>query len=86
MVAVRDQSEWCDFVWYINLLDENDMDDLFFIEDICEAAQDVAYRETYYGSVFGGTTIQLPFGFVQWHQGKMQFHHDFEKVRRLVEG
>ena len=86
MGAVRDQSEWCDFVWYINLLDENDMDDLFFIEDICEAAQDVAYRETYYGSVFGGTTIQLPFGFVQWHQGKMQFHHDFEKVRRLVEG
>lgn len=86
MGAACDQREWCDFVWYINLLDENDMDDLFFIEDICEAAQAVAYRETYYGSVFGGTTIQLPFGSVQWHQRKLQFRHDYEKIKRLVDG
>ena len=84
MGAVRDGAEWSDFVWYINLLDENDTDDIFFIEDICNAVQKVAHEETYYGSSYGGTTIQLPFGFVQWHQGQLQFHHDYEKIIKLL--
>jgi hypothetical protein len=37
----------------------------------------------------GGSTIQLPFGFLQMHAPKsenlMQFHHSFKKVRSLVE-
>lgn len=82
--AVRDRDEWSDFVWYINLLGENDTDEIFFIEDICEAVQAVAHKETYYGSSYGGTTIQLPFGFVQWHQGQLQFHHDYYKLCRLL--
>ena len=84
MGAVRDSSEWSDFVWYINLLEENNTDDIFFIEDICNAAQENAQEETYYGSAYGGTTIQLPFGFVQWHQGKLQFHHDYNKLKLLL--
>lgn len=84
MGAVRNRDEWSDFVWYINLLGENDTDDLFFIEDICEAVQAVAHKETYYGSSYGGTTIQLPFGFVQWHQGQLQFHHNYDKLRQLL--
>lgn len=83
--AVRDSSEWSDFVWYINLLGENDTDDIFLIEDVCEAVQSVAHKETYYGSSNGGTTIQLPFGFVQWHQGQLQFHHSYEKIRTLLQ-
>ena len=83
MGAVRDNKEWSDFVWYVNLLDENDTDDIFFIEDICNAVQEVASEETYYGSSFGGTTIQLPFGFVQWHQGQLQFHHNYDKLCKL---
>lgn len=86
MGAVRDSDEWSDFVWYINLLGENDTNDIFFIEDICNAVQDVAISETYYGSSYGGTTIQLPFGFVQWHQGQLQFHHNYEKIYRLLKG
>lgn len=85
MGAVCDSAEWSDFVWYINLLDEINLDNIFFIEDICKAAQTVAYDETYFGSSYGGTTIQLPFGFVEWHHGKMQFHHKYEKVKALVE-
>lgn len=85
MGAVRDRGEWSDFVWYINLLGENDTDDLFFIEDVCEAVQAVAHKETYYGSSYGGTTIQLPFGFVQWHQGQLQFHHNYDKLRDLLQ-
>ena len=84
MGAVHDCSEWSDFIWYINLLEENDTDALFFIEDICNAAQEVAYEETYYGSTRGGTTIQLPFGFVQWHQGQLQFHHNYDKLQKLL--
>lgn len=84
MGAVRDSDEWSDFVWYINLLGENNADDIFFIEDICNAVQNVAQSETYYGSSYGGTTIQLPFGFVQWHQSQLQFHHDYDKICNLL--
>lgn len=84
MGAVCDSKEWSDFVWYINLLGENNTDDLFFIEDICNTVQKVAKDETYYGFSYGGTTIQLPFGFVQWHQGQLQFHHSYEKLCALL--
>lgn len=82
--AAADRSEWSDFVWYINLLGEHDIDDIILIDDICTASRKVARDETYCGSKNGGTTIQLPFGFVQWHQGKLQFHHTYDKVSQLV--
>lgn len=84
MGAVRDPEEWSDFVWYINLLEENDVDAVFSIPDLCKAAAKVASEETYYSTTNGGTTIQLPFGFVQWHQRQLQFHHNFDKVSRLL--
>lgn len=80
MGAVRDREEWSDFVWYINLLEENDVDAVFSIADLCEAAARAAFEETYYSATNGGTTIQLPFGFVQWHQGQLQFHHNYDKL------
>lgn len=84
MGAVLDRSEWSDFIWYINLLGENDTDDIFYIEDICNAVQQVAKEETYFSSTNGGTTIQLPFGFVQWHQGQLQFHHNYDKLYAIL--
>lgn len=45
MGAVYDSKEWSDFVWYINLLGENNTDDIFFIENICNAVQKVAKDE-----------------------------------------
>lgn len=83
MGAVANKEEWSEYVWYINLLDENNSDDIFHIERICEGAKRVSEKETYFSSTNGGTTIQLPFGFVQWHQGQMQFHHNFDKVKDL---
>lgn len=85
MGAAKDPKEWSEFVWYINLLGENDTDEIFHIEDICDAAVKVARRETFYGDSNGGTTIQLPFGFVQWHQRKLQFHHSYAKICSLLE-
>lgn len=84
MGAVRDQEEWSDFVWYINLLEENNVDAIFSIPELCKAAVSVASEETYYSSTNGGTTIQLPFGFVQWHQGQLQFHHGYSKLINLL--
>lgn len=82
--AAKDKNEWSDYVWYKNMLDENDVDEVFLIEDICKASSSVSLAETYYGSSNGGTTIQLPFGFVQWHQAQLQFHHNYDKVSRLL--
>ena len=84
MGAAYDSNEWSDFIWYINLLGENNTDNILFIEDICNAVQNVAYQETYYGSLHGGTTIQLPFGFVQWHQKQLQFHHNYDKLYDIL--
>ena len=84
MGAVKEKTEWSEYVWYKNLLDENDVDEIFSIEKICNVIQKYAKQETYYGAKNGGTTIQLPFGFVQWHKKQMQFHHDFEKIKKLL--
>lgn len=84
MGAAEDKNEWSDYIWYINRLGENTVDKIFHIKTICEAAKKAAVSETCYGVSNGGTTIQLPFGFVQWHQGKMQFHHSYKKLCDLT--
>lgn len=84
MGAIQNHNEWSDYIWYINLLGENDIDQVFSIEEICNSARTVAYDRTYFSTTNGGTTIQLPFGFVQWHQKKLQFHHKFEKICNIL--
>ena len=85
MGAAKNQQEWSEYVWYINQLGENDVDQIFHIDELCQAAGNIAQKETYYSDKNGGTTIQLPFGFVQWHQAQMQFHHSYEKIRTLLQ-
>lgn len=82
--AAKNKSEWSDHIWYINLLAENETDEIFEISKICEAASKFANIETFYGDSNGGTTIQLPFGFVQWHQHQLQFHHNYYKIKSLM--
>lgn len=82
--AAKNCIDWSDHIWYINCLHENPVDELFNIRDLCAACQQCANEEIYYGTTNGGTTIQLPFGFVQWHQAKMQFHHKYEKIKQLL--
>ncbi|MDE5593457.1 MAG: hypothetical protein K2I75_05945 [Clostridiales bacterium] len=83
--AVKNKEEWSDFIWYKNMLGENAVDEVFDIVDICKAASRKADEEVYFGAANGGTTIQLPFGFVQWHQRQLQFHHSYSKVSALLE-
>lgn len=88
--GAKNPSDWAQFVWYRNELGETSVDSIYRISDICKAAQDTAVRDTFFGRVNGGSTIQLPFGFVQWHSpqktfpGSMQFHHRFESVAQIV--
>lgn len=84
MGAVRSPEEWAQFLWYINLLGEHKVDALFSIDKVCDAAKKNASQQTYYTSTNGGTTIRLPFGFVQWHQGQLQFHHDYDKISQML--
>lgn len=77
----KDRIDWADIIWYKNELGENDVDGLFSIKEIGIKLPPTAE----YGTRTGGSTIQLPFGFVQWHQGCMQFHHNYEKIKELTE-
>ena len=82
------KSDWANIIWYRNELYENAMDDLFYVDDVKSRLTKTAE----YGSKMGGSTIQLPFGFVQWHSptnvipGYMQFHHSYLKIKKLIEG
>ena len=83
----RDESESADLIWYINTLGENQVDEIINIARVKENIP----RNASYGTRGGGTTIQLPFGFVQWHDPSksspcLQFHHGYEKIISLIEG
>lgn len=84
MGAAENSDEWADFLWYKNMFNENSVDALFYIEDICRVSQFAADDMVYFGRKNGGTTIQLPFGSVQWHQEKLEFRHSYNKIRKLV--
>ena len=76
------RKDWADYVWYINLLGESDFDEIYRIEDIKEKVNDNIEKVTE-SKINGGSTIRLPFGFVQWHQKQMQFHHSLEELKKL---
>ena len=84
----KDRNEWANVIWYDNELGENSVDDLFLISDLQKYFESIAETETYYGNRGHGSTIQLPFGFVQWHSPKkiipgcIQFHHSYEKLAK----
>ena len=90
--GAKDRKDWAQYVWYRNELGETGIDAIFRISDIREAAAREAGRLTAFGRVNGGSTIQLPFGFVQWHSpqktipGSIQFHHKYESVAKLLGG
>lgn len=84
----KDCENWANMVWYKNMLNECSFDKLYDTEEICrriQAKTNINSDVVHYGNKLGGSTIQLPFGFVQWHKHCMQFHHSFEKIRVLFE-
>lgn len=81
----KNQYDWANIIWYKNFLNENTYDNMFNLNNLRDKLPNCAE----YGSKNGGTTIQLPFGFLQWHNpskkehGDMQFHHSLEKLINL---
>lgn len=81
------ETDWAEYLWYKNLVDEKlkfkTLDSIFEIKKLCEACIKDTDIKIVYGTKNGGTTIHLPFGSLQWHQGKMQFRHNFKKITKL---
>ena len=80
----KNPEDWAQILWYKNLVGDNTIDTMIFLPDICVKGT------VEYGTRTGGSTIQLPFGFVQWHSprkiipGNLQFHHNYDKVKELL--
>jgi len=80
---VKNKDNWAEFIWYKNLIGEDDFDEIIQIEKLSKKCyENKQFIEP--GKQGGGTTIQLPFGFVQWHQSSMQFHHNYEKIISIM--
>lgn len=80
----KNREDWADILWYKNELGENSVDEVIPIGELCNRVQRAAQAHTSYGTRGGGTTIQLPFGFVQWHQAQMQFHHRYDRIHQIM--
>lgn len=84
------EEDWADVVWYKNELNENNEDEVFVISALCKKMKENADKFVFYGNRTGGSTIQLPFGFVQWHSptkkipGDMQFHHKLATIKKVM--
>ena len=78
--ATASKDYWADTVLYYL---ENGGTAAFDIQRIAAAAQQ-ARDEIAYGVLRGGTTIQLPTGFLQMHKGQVQFHHQLHKLSELA--
>lgn len=83
-----DANDWAHIIWYKNMVDPNVCVDTFFTLDSIQSK--ISTEEIVYGTKNGGSTIQLPFGFVQWHDPgnkgnhNLQFHHKYKKLIKLL--
>lgn len=78
-----EQDNHADELWYKNLVDEgSSFDEVFDIDQIIQKSLDQKER-IYPKTKNGGTVINLPFGWVQYHQGQMQFHHSLKQISEL---
>lgn len=78
----QNPEDWAHVLWYRNLLGEFSFDTMINLQETPK----MCFSSCFYGKRNGGSTIQLPFGFVQWHSptksipGSMQFHHSYAKI------
>lgn len=83
-------SKKTDFATHIWYLDQNHTPQFNLVIPVAQIKAGATKKQTEVrvGDRNGGSTIQLPFGFLQMHaprsENLMQFHHNLEKVRSLV--
>ncbi len=85
--AVRDRKKWADVLWYKNLVDADGqgLDFMVPMSDIKNALGRL------HGSHFvskgpknAGSTIQLPFGHLQYHLRQLEFYQQLMKIEKLL--
>lgn len=85
--------DWADFAWYY-VIDEDSpkramiLDELYRVDDISRKIDKMDLKDrVVVGPRSGGSTLILPFGFLQMHspigKNQMQFHHSRSKLMSL---
>ena len=72
----KNSEDWAQIVWYKNMVGENQFDTMLYLEDL----KDNIPHNVVYGTRNGGSTIQLPFGFLQWHSQRKSFLEIFNFI------
>ncbi|PSM51915.1 hypothetical protein CBLAS_0554 [Campylobacter blaseri] len=80
----KETKEHSKYIWYKNLIKSDNLQDMDYIFDIKTLAlccnkknNDINYSSK------NGSTITLPFGFVQWHKNSLQFHHQLKEILKI---
>lgn len=85
--AVKDKDKWAHILWYKNLVDAEGqgLDYLISIKQIMEALElNKENNRIERGPCSAGSTIQLPFGHLQYHQRKLEFYQQLKKIQKLL--
>lgn len=86
--AVKDRSSWATLLWYKNLVDADGqgLDYMIPIKHVMNALErNRAKNLVCRGPHNAGSTIQLPFGHLQYHQRQLEFYQKLSKIREIVE-
>ena len=87
--AVKDKSSWANLLWYKNLVDADGqgLDFMVPIKRVMAAlkkkgGENIVCR----GPKNAGSTIQLPFGHLQYHLKQLEFYQKLTKIQKVLEG
>lgn len=86
--AVKDRNKWANILWYKNLVDadEHGLDYMVPISQIKIALKknkdNIVVKS---GPKNAGSTLQLPFGHLQYHLKQLEFYQQLNKIQALLE-
>ena len=86
--AVADRTHWSDVLWYKNLVDQggDGLDYMVSIKDVMRALeQNGDSNVVCKGPKNGGSTLQLPFGHLQYHLRQLEFYQQMKKIQTLLD-
>lgn len=85
--TVKDREKWANVLWYKNLVDADGqgLDFLVPIRRILAALEKHGEKNVVSrGPQNAGSTIQLPFGHLQYHQKQLEFYQQLKKIQSLL--
>ena len=85
--AVKNRECWAHILWYKNLVDEEGqgLDFMIPIKKVMIALERNADKNIVErGPKLAGSTIQLPFGHLQYHLKQLEFYQKLSKIQKLL--